>query len=366
MSVSYDSLRRRLEAEFTPDREPVRVAALPDGSVDYLYAVDGTDGARIETPAELGRQLTGDAATFPVTPIDVQPGGQAVNAAMQIHELGADATLVGYLDHPVFDELEAEFDAHSMGTPATIRIVAFDDSEVLFPEPGPTDDWDIAALDAVVDWNRVARADAICCVNWASVRGLTDVFERLASRPPAAESLPIVVDPGAIGLPDEAAVESFFETLSRTDAAADSLSIVLSVNPTEFDVAASAVGVDDGESTLDRLAAVRTALDVTGVVIHGSEAAHAATRGGDGGSGGDRSGGKDGNELVTVDMLEITDPQFTTGAGDRFSGAVACALARGWEWELALALGNACAAHFVATAETATPERLRSFVDAHR
>ncbi|OIB56349.1 PfkB family carbohydrate kinase [Natrialba sp. SSL1] len=348
--MSYDHLRDRL-AEFDRDEsDSNRIVSLPDGSIDRRYAVDGDDGARIDTPAELGRQLESNRETFPLTPVDTRPGGQATNAAQQIHALGEDATLVGYLDHPIFEALE--FETYSMGTPAVINVFAFDDSEVLLPEPGPTDDWSIDALDTVIDWERVVGADALCCVNWVSVRGQTDVFDRLRTNPPSPSSpatLPIVVDPGALGIPDDGAVSDFFETLSETDAV-DSLAVVLNVNPQEFDRTAAVLGIDadgSGESVRERLAAVRTELGVTAVVVHGSEAAHAATA----------------DDAVTVPMVEIDDPSDTTGAGDRFSGALACALARGWAWETALALGNACAAHFVETAATPTPDQLRTFLE---
>ncbi|ELY99199.1 PfkB family carbohydrate kinase [Natrialba asiatica] len=351
--MSYDALSERLSVAFDSedaggesDESGVRVVSLPDGSVDYFYSVEDPQGRRLDTPAAFGRRLTDGEATFPLTPTDTQPGGQATNAAMQIHELGERATLVGHLDHPVFDEFG--FETYSMGTPATINVLEFGDGDVLLPEPGPTADWTIAALDAVVDWPDLIRADAFCCVNWVSVRGLTDVFDRLASDPPETNSFPIIVDPGAIGVPDETAVEAFFRTLAETDAVGP-LDVVCSVNPTEFDRVAAVLDVDGDRSHLDRLAAARTALGVHSVVIHGPEAARAATPDG----------------VVSVDMLETATTKRTTGAGDRFSGALACALARGWSTELALALANACAAHFVATAETATPGALRAALADH-
>ena len=63
--------------------------------------------------------------------------------------------------------------------------------------------------------------------------------------------------------------------------------------------------------------------------------------------------------------LRPGDWALTLGAGDRFSGALAWALARDWPWEPALALGNACAAAFVATGETADLEALDARLRGH-
>ena len=368
MTGRYDDLRARLER--FPD-EPRTVVALPDGSVDRVYALEGERGERLEARAYFVRTLESGVGTFPLEPIETRPGGQAVNAALQAHALGDDATLAGHLDHEAFDELP--FETRSMGAPARITVVAFDDEEVLFPEPGSRADWDLEDLLAVLEWDRLTAADACCCANWVSMRGLADVFERLASDPLENRDrpLPIVVDPGRLESVEPTALESFFETLAGADASAG-VELALSVNPTEFAAAERALadgadgadgGSDDGDDETaleaaaspspDRVAALRSALEITGVVSHGSDAAVGSFR------------SRAGSAATAVPMLQIDDPQFTTGAGDRFSAGLACALARGWSPETALALGNACAASFVASGETASPSDLRSFLRDH-
>ncbi|WP_049890474.1 PfkB family carbohydrate kinase [Natrinema versiforme] len=345
-----DELRDRLDGlETGADR---RVVSLPDGSVDRWYTLSGAGGDRLEVADAFADQLADGGRAFSLEPTAVRPGGQAVNAATQIHALGETATLVGHLDHPVLSDLP--FETHSMGTPATIRVVDFDADELLFSDPGPAEDWGLADLLAVVDWDRLTGAHALCCVNWVSVRGLTAVFDRLASEPPA-ESLPVVVDPGPIETVEPAALATLLHALSRADSATDSLEIVLSVNPTELEAAALAADVSeragvaesDRHSTRDRVAALRSTIEITAVVSHGADAAVGATE----------------DDTVAVDMIDLGDPVQTTGAGDRFSAGLACGLARDWPLETALALGNACAAYFVGTGETADPAALRSLLE---
>ncbi|MFC7174198.1 PfkB family carbohydrate kinase [Haloplanus litoreus] len=86
------------------------------------------------------------------------------------------------------------------------------------------------------------------------------------------------------------------------------------------------------------------------MVVHGEEAAVAATPDG----------------RVSVPTLDVSRALTETGAGDRFSAALARSLAAGWDWTLALAAGNACAAHYVSGQGTATRETLAAHVETHR
>ncbi|QLK25069.1 carbohydrate kinase family protein [Natrinema zhouii] len=346
--MSYDELCDRLDDLDSSGAR--RVVTLPDGSVDCWYAIAGEGGDRLEEIDTFADQLATGTRSFALEPIDARPGGQAVNAATQVHALGERATLVGHLDHPVLADFP--FETHSMGTPATVRVIDIGSDELQFSEPGPAADWGLEELLAVVDWDRIVDADALCCTNWVSVRGLTAVFDRLVSTPPDMR-LPIVVDPGPIDTVDPAALEGLFDALSRADSAATSLEIVLSVNPTELAAAVTATDASDGAvdpvetsgaRIRKRTAALRSTLDVSGVVSHGSDAAVGATR----------------DDIAVVEMVDLGDPRRTTGAGDRFSAGLACALAREWPLEPALTLGNACAAHFVATGDTANLAAVRS------
>lgn len=338
--VSYAALVDRLTDDVA--ETPRRIVSLPDGSVDHCYQVTGPGGKRLASSEALGEVLVDEVETVPLEQTEIRAGGQAVNAALQIHELGDTAALIGHIDHPILATLP--FETHSMGTPSTIRVFKFDDGECLFPErEGRTLNWGIDDLLAVVDWDTVDRADALCCTNWVSFRGLTDVFERLAESP---ETCPVIVDPGAIGLVDQTAVTELLNALTTADAAHE---VVLSVDRHEYETAADIADVtaDTPKALLSKL---RSTLELTGIVFHGADEAIAATREG----------------TTVVETLEVDEPVLTMGAGDRFSGGLACGLARDWSWDEALALGNACASFFVETGETATRSDLLSFIGDRR
>ena len=69
---------------------------------------------------------------------------------------------------------------------------------------------------------------------------------------------------------------------------------------------------------------------------------------------------------VSVPTLDVSRALTETGAGDRFSAGLARSLAAGWDWDIAVAMGNACAAHYVAGAGTGSAADLRAHVDAYR
>jgi len=180
-TVSYDELCDRLNRLETGDT-CCRIVALPDGSVDRWYAIAGAGGDRLEKIDAFTDQLASGTRSFALEPIDVRPGGQAVNAATQVHALGETATLVGHLNHPVLADLPPEnaLDGDavhgSRGRRRPRRNPVFG--------AGPTENWRLEDLLAVIDWDRIVGADALCCTNWISVRGLTSVFDRLATASP--------------------------------------------------------------------------------------------------------------------------------------------------------------------------------------
>jgi len=71
----------------------------------------------------------------------------------------------GHLDHPVFDDLAA--DAVSMGDPAEVSVLEFDDGDVLLVEDSAdVASWTLADLRAAApDFDATVSADAVCCVN---------------------------------------------------------------------------------------------------------------------------------------------------------------------------------------------------------
>ncbi|NUB89528.1 hypothetical protein HT576_00580 [Haloterrigena sp. SYSU A121-1] len=343
--MSYDELAERLAAD---DRER-RVAAFPDGSVDDYYAAFDAAGERIAEREAFGDRIaSGDSDAVPIEREAREPGGQAVNAARQVHALGDDPTLYGHLEDPVFEALP--FEATSMGDPSRVSVFPFDDDALLFAErSSDVANWSLGDLEAAApsgDAVEALAADAVCCGNWASIDGLTDALETLAAGSLAAGTF--VLDPGPVRTRSHGAVTDLLEALGELD---ETAAVVYSVNRSELEYTAAAIGADSDASGVDadleRLESVREMAGITAAVLHETEHAAVATRA----------------ETTVVENVSVDDPRRRTGAGDRFGAGLAVARARNWDWETALALGNCAASYYVATGETGTRDELRSFLD---
>ncbi|MGB9963432.1 PfkB family carbohydrate kinase [Halobacterium hubeiense] len=308
---------------------------LPDGSVDRRFGVLDRRHAP-ESRAAFVEQLSGGQRSFVTERRGVEPGGQAVNAAMQARELGADAELYGHLDHDVFGVLEV--DATSMGGPAAVNVYEFEDSAMMLTtESTDIRSWTYDDL-AAAGGEPALDADAVVWTNWASLANTTDALHRAADRP--GEGGVLVLDPGGVSVrtPDERA--GFVDAL---DALAGRYDVVLSANDDELGALASAVGVEG--SVVERARGLRETADIAGVVMHGEARAVAATRDG----------------VAAVPNFETAGVSRFTGGGDRFSAALAFARACEWPWKPSLALANAAASYYVGTGSTGDRDDLAAY-----
>lgn len=314
------------------------ITAFPDGSVDVYYSAYDVHGDPIKDRAAFAERLLEDPPAFPVTRKSTEPGGQAVNTAIQADALGDSVTLFGHLDHPVFEGLG--FETCSMGEPSRVAVYPFDE-DVLFAERSPElAAWTLGDLrTAANDLESALGADVVYCGNWVSVSGMTASLRELAAEP--IDGGTFLFDPGPISIRSPEAIRELFDALSALESTYD---VVLSVNASELAAGATAVDCDGDEH--EQLAAVRDAAGITAAVLHASDEAIAITSAG----------------TATAPTRSVDHPERETGAGDRFGAGLAHGLACGWDWELALALANACASYYAETARTADGETLREWL----
>jgi sugar/nucleoside kinase (ribokinase family) len=302
------------------------VTCLPDGSVDRRYGVLDADHAPLARD-EFVESLTRGQRSFATERRGVEPGGQAVNAALQARALDADVTLLGHLDHEVFETLDV--DSASMGSPATVDIYEFDDAAMMLTtESTDLETW---SYEDVVDSGREGALDAAAVVwtNWASVPNATAALRRAADR--SGEGGVFVLDPGGLSMRPAAECRELVAVLG---ALADRYEVAVSANDEELTALADAVGV---EGTIAEAAmGVREAAGIAAVVMHGDTRAVAATDG----------------AVVDQPNVEAASVSRFTGGGDRFTAALAFARACGWDWRPALQLGNGAASYYVGTGGT--------------
>ncbi|WP_256417061.1 hypothetical protein [Halorubrum laminariae] len=144
--MDYDALRSRL-AEGLDYRD---VIALPDGSVDRYYSVENSTGEQIRTRSAFVNLLAaGEIRSLNLVTESIRSGGQAVNAARQVSDLGPRVTLYGHLTDPEIDEFP--FPTASMGVPATIHVLSFDEEDLMLSvESEDIREWRIEDLFAAI------------------------------------------------------------------------------------------------------------------------------------------------------------------------------------------------------------------------
>lgn len=332
--MTADSLAARFASSPTPT-----VVALPDGSVDRYCRLSTGGHDHVERRRTFAREVdAGGRNEFALSPTATEPGGQSINAATQAHAIGGDVTCYGHLDHAVFGELP--FETVSMGRPARVGVLDFDDGDLLLVEDSQDlDSWTLDDLESVESLESVFGADALCWTNWVSMPGAEAAFHALGRAD--LPRLPLVFDPGDVlgyGVDEHRRLR---EAVRAMQATAD---VVLSCNRTEVRAIAAALPAppDPPVDDRDRLRAIRAELRATAVVKHAADEVAAAT----------------GDDLRVVATEQIDRPARQTGGGDRFSGALAFALGAGWDWTPALRCANEAATHYVKTGETATADDL--------
>lgn len=314
------------------------ITVLPDGSVDRRSAVVDVEGNYLSRET-VGREIADDAKTFLTEWHGVEPGGQSVNAARQVHELGATTTLVGHLDHSIFDALS--FRTFSMGEPAEVHVYELANGVTMFAaESSDIETWTFDRFTATVgpDAESLYAADAVLWTNWAAFPHGTAAITNLIQSLPADGRL--VIDPGAVSTRPERDMVGFLDALESTPFDGE---LVLSPNRREADLFVEALGKSADDSSAIAVD-LREYADVDAVAIHDRPAATVATE----------------QTVVEVPTVKDVEPTRHAGAGDRFSGAVAFGRAAGWDWDETLTLGNACATHYLVHGRSGDREDLLS------
>ncbi|MEF8887167.1 MAG: carbohydrate kinase family protein [Haloarculaceae archaeon] len=331
--MPYDHLARKLT-----DRETAALTTLPDGSLDHFCTVVEDGDRRIESREAFARAVLDERDSLRFRVDTVEPGGQAVNAAMQLHALGDSVTCYGHLEAPAFESLP--FQTVSMGDPSDVYVFTFDDRDLMLARNTDLAEWTVADLEREADLSTVFAVDGICCSNWVSTPGLERAFHRLGRLD--VPRVPFVFDPGDVTGHDAAEIKALHRAMATLQ---DTFDVVYNANRAEVEATAAPLsGTFDDD--LGRLAAIREETGIAAAVMHARDEAAAAT--------------PDGRERVP--NYRVQRPERHTGGGDRFTGGLAHALACGWDWDVALAMGNACAVAYVASGTSGDVDDLVEFL----
>lgn len=332
--MPYDRLVRYLTASDSP-----AVTTLPDGSIDHFCTVVEDDTDPFETRESFGQEILGDRSSFRFRVVTTEPGGQAVNTAKQLHALDTSVTCYGHLDAPIFESLP--FETVSMGDPALVYVFTFRDRDAMFVRNSEVAEWTLTELRRFSNLSKIFADDAICCSNWVSVSGLESAFHQLSNID--VPRIPFIFDPGDIVGYDTDEISALHSALAALQ---DTFDVVYNANRHEIQTTATPLS-RSFEDDLERLAAIREETGVTATVMHARDEAAAVTS----------------DKQLRVTNYHVDQPERHTGGGDRFTGGLGYALACGWDWDLALACGNACAVYYVESGSTGDVDDIIGFLE---
>ena len=348
-----------------------------DGFVDSIITVVDTrhDTERFDKVAtidRLGRKVlaaAGQSSNIELVVEYQKLGGNGPIMANCLATVGLPATYIGALGYPEIHPVFAEFARHarcfSLADPGLTDALEFDDGKVMLGKLQTLRDVNWSRLVEVVGLETLGdilgRARLIGVTNWTMLTNMNGIWEGLIEQvlpkldqPPGGRRLLFVdlADPRKRAADDIAAA---MRLLGRFEKHVD---VVLGLNLSEAGQVGRVLGLDVPEAEADAVAAVestaaaiREALDLTGVVVHPRHGAAATMRPGAGG------------EAATAQFQGpfVRAPKLSTGAGDNFNAGFCLGLMADLPLEQALCVGTATSGFYVREARSATLDELAEF-----
>jgi sugar/nucleoside kinase (ribokinase family) len=337
-----------------------------DGFVDEMISVvdkrqDLESFERVEDISRFGdliKAAAGHSSLREIVVNAVHPGGCAVNMGDGLAAAGVKVDTFATLGepvHPAFADYGQLATLHSWGRePGRTLAFEFADGKLMFSSVTQ-----LAEFDPVYVKKRLMEEAFQDCCKKASIVALTDwsmyphmtsvwkvineeVFSILEGRPWLFVDL---VDPSSRS---DADIKDMLEVLKLFDA---HMCAVLGLNQNEANILSRMLGIpvppeSEKESSSEQAAALRAALNLTKVVIHGHAYAVCAHAGG----------------MDSVDGPFCDNPLKSTGAGDRFNAGFALGLALNLLPVDCLLLAVASSGYFVRHARSASAAGLVSFI----
>ena len=318
----------------------LKAVGFPDGSIDKYCRVEKGKERYMDSKEEFRQRIQeNESSSFRMEPKRKEPGGKSVNMSIQAHSLGLETEHYGFLDDPIFNDLE--FDNFSMGSPAEVTVCEFNEGSVLFAvENEKLVGWSFEEMEDVAELPEALNADVVCCANWISLHHMNEELKDLLEMD--FEASVFNFDPGSLTDVRPGIIKDMFKTLGKLSR---DYEVLVHANTDEVEAVAEIYGVEG--SVEEKIEKIREKTGVSAYILHDKYRAIAGTDEG----------------LFKVENLVTDRVETRTGAGDRFDAAVAAGRAADWAWEESLALGNICAVHYIENSETARPKDVKAQID---
>lgn len=287
-------------------------------------------------------------------------GGNGPIMADAVAASGFKTNYIGALGipvHPVFEDFAKRTSAVSIAQPGVTHALEFADGKIML---GAMADLENVTLDRIIEvmgegafLDSVNRADLVALVNWTMLPNMTPLLEGLLSRilpnlGPRESGRTFYFD---LTDPAKRSRRELKEVLGVIARFRSFGAVTLGLNLSEACQVAEVLGLRQIENNPDALKSgagrIRTALNLSCVVIHPREGAACSTREGE----------------CHVDGPYCANPRISTGAGDHFNAGFAAAQVLGMAPETCLAVAVATSGQYVRTARSPSLRQTASFIE---
>jgi len=339
-----------------------------DGFVDKIMAVvqqrhgRGTDFTPMPEITDFGNRIlaaAGHSANIELYPKVEKLGGNGPIMANALCSKGLRVTYAGMLGQPiapVFTEFAARTHAISFGQPGITHALEFDDGKLMLGEMSDFDNLTYERMTQVMGEGKffdiLSRSDLIGLVNWTMIPAMTAIFEDLLTKalphlPPRDGGRVFFFDLADPAKRSEADIAGALKAISRFQSFGRA---VLGLNLAEARQVAQVLKIEvngDKPEDLKRLAdRIRTALEISAVVVHPRSGAACATK----------------DETAYVEGPFCASPKISTGAGDHFNAGFCAAYVLGLSPTSCLTIAVATSGQYVRTGQSPSLADTQAFL----
>jgi len=340
-----------------------------DGFVDKIIRPvgnrfgQGKDFDPIPTIEQFGRRIldaVGTSANIELYEDYEKLGGNGPIMADALVSAGLQVRYIGALGQPLEDVFKAFAErtkAVSICPPGITHAVEFEDGKIMFGSMKGLDD---VTLDRVLEavgegafLDMVNRADLISLVNWTMIPNMTAFLEGMLTKilpnlGPKESGRSFYFDLADPAKRSKGDLKEVLNVISRYRSHG---AVTLGLNFSEARQVAGVLEAGDAEDSPDGLKAaatrIRSALNLTCVVIHPRAGAACATR--------------DGAWYVDGPLCKA--PKISTGAGDHFNAGFAASEVIGLSPESRLAVAVATSGQYVRTGRSPSLRETARFIE---
>jgi len=335
-----------------------------DGYVDSLYAViHKKSGAEkqffkdISGFADHIKALSGKSGQVELSLKEIKIGGNAPIMSQAMGALGFQVHCLGTLGfpkiYPVFEDLHANIQVHSLENPGQSDAFEFNDGKLIFSDCGSFDyfNWEkIKERIGIDDLKKIYfDSQLVAAVDWVNLPHASNIWQGLLEE--------IVKPNGPIGKkfffdlcdPSRKSKVEIREALQIISRYSEFGEVTLGLNENETNIVFDALeNLGEKESSTEEKAeAIFDKMTIACLLIHPVNRSFAITQKG----------------IVQVEGKLVEEPKILTGGGDNFNAGYALGCLLELEMEERLLLGMGCSGAYIQNGKSSDLEELEKYLE---